>query len=172
MSDGRVEITIAAVNNFEEDVTTAAGGLLKEYQYERARPTANAASIEPFKEASEAGETVANEASHKKKKTVVEAGDQAEDTVVPINIKFETTTEEEPAQDISKEAVEHIKASEETDEAAPPASSDQHSWHQCGGSQGQARPEPGGWSGAPTFASTTFLHRYERLRGRHGPGLM
>ena len=38
---------------------------------------ANAASIEPFNEASEAGETVAKEANHEKKGTVVEAGDQA-----------------------------------------------------------------------------------------------
>ena len=68
---------------------------------------------------------------------------EEEDTVVPSNIKFETTTEKEPAQDCPKEAVERIKASEETDETAPPASNDQPSWHQRGGSQGQARPQPG-----------------------------
>ena len=68
---------------------------------------------------------------------------EEEYTVVPVNIKFEPTTEVELAQDVSKEAVERIKASEETDETAPPASNDQPSWHLRSGSQGQARPQPG-----------------------------
>ena len=63
---------------------------------------------------------------------------EEEDTVVPSNIKFEATTEDELAQDVSKKAIEHIKASEGRDEAAPPASSDQHSWHQRGGSRSAA----------------------------------
>ena len=80
---------------------------------------------------------------------------EEEDTVVPSNIKFETTTEKEPARDCPKEAVERIKASEETDEAAPPASSDQYSWHQRGGSRSAAEvpgtAQRGTW-GAPKAA--------------------
>ena len=62
---------------------------------------------------------------------------EEEDTVVPVNIKVEPTTEVELAQDVSKEAV-HIKASKERDEAAPPARGDQHSWHRRGGPRSAA----------------------------------